>query len=137
MKNIKAVSINVALTLSSLVLSLPALATPTPIVNTTCIWSGNDGTLEKQKCKIFGNSSAGSGTSFYLKWEDGMKTVVHAEPQSRQFMTPESKKKVELHGTFDFGRMGLPRQIHIDGLGIIVITYQNYSSSNKYSDFDR
>lgn len=137
MKTIKAALTGLVLVFSSLALTSSASATPTPIVNTTCVWSGNDGSLMKQKCKIFGNSSAGAGTSFYLKWEDGLKTVVRAAPGSTQFMTPESKKKVELHGTFEFERMGLPRQIHIDGLGIILITYQNYSSSKNYSDFDR
>ena len=42
-----------ALSLGTIILSVPALATPTPIVETICIWSGNDGTLLKKKCKIF------------------------------------------------------------------------------------
>jgi hypothetical protein len=121
--------------LCTVAIAAPAFATPTRIVNTTCIWSGDDGTMMKQKCKIFGNSSWGGGTSFYLKWEDGLKTVVHAETNSTQYMTPESKKNVELHGKFEFGRMGLPRQIHIEGLGIIFITYQDYYDSDDYKGF--
>ena len=125
------------LSLGIVALQAPALATPTRIVETTCIWSGNDGTLFKQKCKIFGNSSAGYGTTFSLKWEDGMETIVRAEPNSRQFTMRDSKKKVELHGTFVFERMGLPRQIHIDGLGITFITYQNQSVSKDYANFKK
>jgi hypothetical protein len=121
----------------ALATSSKAFATPTPIIKTTCIWVGDDGELLKQKCQIFGNSSAGSGTSFSLAWEDGMKTVIRANPNSRQFTTAESKRNVELHGTFEFSRMGLPRQIHIDGLGIIVVTYKNYSVSRDYEAFGK
>jgi hypothetical protein len=132
MNIIKAFSIG----LLSIAIASPAFATPTRIINTTCIWSGDDGTMMKQKCKIYGNSSWSGGTSFHLKWEDGVKTVVHAETNSTQYITPESKKDVELHGEFVFGRMGLPRQIHIEGLGITFITYQDYYESKDYESFD-
>jgi hypothetical protein len=123
--------------MGTLATTIPASATPTPIVETTCVWIGDNGDLFKQKCKIFGNSSAGSGTVFKIAWADGMKTSVRAKPNASQFTTDESKRKVELHGTFEFSRMDLPRQIHLDGLGIIVVTYQDYSVSRDYESFDK
>ena len=130
--NITKTSIILTLALGISFLSSPAKATPTPVVETTCIWSGNDGSLMKQKCRIFGNSSAGFGSGFYITWEDGMKTTIRDSSSSGNFITPDSKKKVEIYGEFIIGRMALPRQIHIDGLGIVVITYQNYFTSKNY-----
>ncbi|MBE9031806.1 hypothetical protein IQ266_18895 [filamentous cyanobacterium LEGE 11480] len=118
--------------LFSVITAQQSTATPTRVLKTDCIWSGNNGKLFKQKCSIYGNSSAGFGTTFRLTWEDGLKTVIHAKPGDSQFLTPESKRRVETHGTFEFDRMLLPRQIHIEGLGLIVVTYKDYSVSRKY-----
>ena len=104
----------------------PAIATPSPTVETTCIWSPDKGELLEQGCKIYANSSAGAGSSIYLTWDDGLETVIRSRPGSDVYRTPESGLLAETHGTFVIGRTGLPRQIHIDGLGIIVITYRNY-----------
>ena len=121
----------IALTLGC---ALPAQATPTPIIETTCKWKGFDGSTLYQKCKIFGNSSAGAGTSFHIRWEDGMKTMVRASARSTQFKT-ESGRPAQIFGTYTFSRMGMPKRIQLEKLGNIYIDYDDYLTSTDYENF--
>jgi hypothetical protein len=109
---------------------LGAIVTATPVraismgeIATNCVWIGNNGELTKQECSIHGDSSAGQGTTFRIQWADGMTTTIKAAPGSSRFST--GTRMAELHGNLVYGRAGFPRQIHLKGLGIIVLTYEN------------
>jgi hypothetical protein len=100
-----------------------ASATPTRVLKANCVWSGDDGSLIRQTCELVGNSSAGSGTSFSISWEDGVTTRLWDRRNSGNFVSMPSEEIVRLHGEYSFSRMLFPRQVIIEGKGTIMIVY--------------
>lgn len=125
LNNFMRLSQSFATVLATLSIHTFAIATPTPILRANCIWSGDDGSLIKQTCQLVGNSSAGSGTGFYITWEDGVRTKIWDLRNSGNYISLPSGESAQLQGEYDFGRMGFPRQITIEGKGTISIIYDN------------
>ncbi|MFM2432931.1 MAG: hypothetical protein RLZZ511_4145 [Cyanobacteriota bacterium] len=115
----------------------PASAIGARSVDTDCLWIGEDGEKVHQRCVISADVSAGSGLFFRLEWADGTKTVIHSAPNTSSFVTPESNRKVQALGRFDAGRMHFPRQIKIQGLGTVMLRYENFAKSNVYCQYDK
>jgi hypothetical protein len=112
-----------AVVLAAFSIHSSANATPTGILRASCVWSGDDGSLLRQTCELVGNSSAGSGTSFYITWEDGTKTRLVKRPSAESFVSLPSGERTQIHGSYSFDRMGFPRQIVIEGKGTITVIY--------------
>ena len=123
--NFMRLSQSFATMLATLSIHVSAIATPTPILRANCIWSGDDGSLIKQTCQLVGNSSAGSGTGFYINWEDGVTTNIRDLRNSGNYISLPSGESAQLQGDYVFNRMSFPRQITIEGKGIISIIYDN------------
>ena len=102
-----------------------ASATPTGVLEANCIWSGDDGSLIRQSCRLVGNSSAGSGTGFYITWEDGMVTKIWDLRNSGNHLSLPSGESAQLYGEYEFRRMLFPRQITIQGKGTISVIYDD------------
>lgn len=115
--------------LSALVLGVgiftaaPSWATATSPIEATCTWHSIKGEHMKQPCRIVGNSSAGSGTSYIITWEDGVQTVISS--RGTGFVNLQTGKPVKLQGEFVRERMGFPKRLQIEGLGEITIAPHN------------
>jgi hypothetical protein len=125
MKRNKFVGLSQLFAVVLIVLSIhsSANATPTRILRANCVWSGDDGSLIRQTCELVGNSSAGSGTSFSIFWEDGITTRLWDQRNSGNYVSVPSGEIAQLHGEYDFSRMIFPRQVTIEGKGTITIIY--------------
>jgi hypothetical protein len=125
---ITAILVNVVLLFSA----NTAFATPTKIINTTCIWNSQKGEFIKQSCKVWSNSSAGAGTYFFIKWADGVETQIHSSGNSGYYVSRPSGRAATLHGSHPFDRTSFPKQIHITGFGTIEILYENFFITGWY-----
>jgi hypothetical protein len=107
--------------LSSLLTAVqPAIATSTEPIQARCIWIEHGKQPIQQTCTVTGNSG-GTGAGFIISWQDGLKTKIWCAIDGG--CKSEGSRKADLFNQVERSRMGFPRAIVLEDLGVITIDY--------------